>query len=202
MSTPIHEIDQPRMPLYESRSSDEGTATEHDDHNHLSVNTANLHLHNGHGHLEPSPSPSQSRDQATRLDDDLAMLKIERVVSSASQDAKSTTDSMHRSRSRGGAEPIDDFDAATNPIHEMAMMYKPPENPAGNFAKFFKKIHNSSILVRWFTYIVPLFALLLIPLLLAIFVFPKANVGGVSLLWFSVWLEIVWLTLWLGRVST
>lgn len=31
-------------------------------------------------------------------------------------------------------------------------------------------------------------------------VFPNANVGGVSLVWFSIWLEIVWLTLWAGRI--
>jgi hypothetical protein len=37
--------------------------------------------------------------------------------------------------------------------------------------------------------------------LVAIFAFPNASVGGVELLWFSIWLMIIWLTLWAGRVS-
>jgi small-conductance mechanosensitive channel len=43
-------------------------------------------------------------------------------------------------------------------------------------------------------------AILLIPVLLGAFQFQSANVGGVKLLWFGVWLEIVWLTLWAGRI--
>lgn len=199
MTTPVNEKGDPlARPMGESRDSDEGTAIG-DDPNHLSVNTG---IRNDYRMNSPTrPSPSQSREQASRLDDDLAMLQIERVVSSTSASKSDGEHSMHRSRSRPAAEPIDDFDAATNPLHETAMMYSPPENPTTSFAKFFKRIHNSSFLIRYFTYIVPVVALLLIPLLLGALVFPKANVGGVKLLWFSVWLEIVWLTLWAGRVS-
>ena len=48
----------------------------------------------------------------------------------------------------------------------------------------------------------PLVIVLLIPLLVGALAYPNASVGGVRLVWFSVWLEIVWLTLWAGRVST
>ena len=80
--------------------------------------------------------------------------------------------------------------------------YKPPENPTTKFSKFFKKLHGSSWIVRYITYISPVVLLILIPLLIGIFAFPDANVGGVELLWFSIWLMIVWLTLWAGRVCT
>ena len=45
--------------------------------------------------------------------------------------------------------------------------------------------------------------LLLIPLLVGVLLpqAQKACVGGVELVWFSVWLQIVWLTLWGGRVA-
>lgn len=63
------------------------------------------------------------------------------------------------------------------------------------------KVHESSIIIRYFTYIIPLVLILLIPLLLGGLVFKDANVGGVYLMWFMVWLEVVWLSLWAGRVS-
>ena len=147
-------------------------------------------------------SPSQTREQASRLDDDLAVLQIERGILDAESLDKghSVTRSMQRVRSRRD-EPIDDFDAATNPLHEQAARYKPPANPTTKFSKFFKRVHNSSWLVRYFTYITPLVLLILIPLLVGALAFPDANVGGVELVWFSIWLMIVWLTLWAGRVS-
>jgi hypothetical protein len=148
-------------------------------------------------------SPSQTREQASRLDDDLAMLQIEREISN--QDAlnreQSQNRSVRRERSRR-EEVIDEFDAATNPLHEKTALYKPPENPATNFSKFFKKVHNSIWIVRYFIYITPLVLIILIPLLLAAFLFQDAHVGGVELIWFCIWLEIVWLTLWAGRVRS
>ncbi|KAM3418217.1 hypothetical protein BST61_g4220 [Cercospora zeina] len=46
----------------------------------------------------------------------------------------------------------------------------------------------------------PITLILLIPLLLGALVFKRATVGGVYLMWFMIWLEIVWLTLWAGRM--
>lgn len=147
-------------------------------------------------------SPSQTREQASRLNDDLTVLQIEQGLSA--QDTLNRNESLNRSitRQRSRREDlVDDFDAATNPLHEQAAKYTPPENPTTSFSKFFKKVHNSSWLVRYFTYITPLVLLILIPLLVGVFAFPNAHVGQVKLVWFSIWLLIVWLTLWLGRVS-
>jgi hypothetical protein len=96
---------------------------------------------------------------------------------------------------------VDEFDAATNPLHEKTQIYKPPEKPNSNLGKIFKRIHESSVIIRWMFYITPVTAILLIPLLLGALKFKNASVGGVKLIWFSIWLEIVWLTLWAGRVS-
>jgi hypothetical protein len=148
-------------------------------------------------------SPSQTREQASRLNDDLAVLAVEQGLDE--QEALKRGQSMNRSMTRVRShreDLIDDFDAATNPLHEQAARYKPPENPSSKFGKFFKKVHGSSWLVRYFTYITPLVLLILIPIFVGVFAFPSANVGGVTLVWFSIWLMIVWLTLWAGRVST
>lgn len=153
--------------------------------------------------MDTMQSPSQTREQASRLNDDLTVLQIEQGLSA--QDTlernQSITRSMTRQRSRR-EDLVDDFDAATNPLHEQAAKYKPPENPTTSFSKFFKKVHNSSWLVRYFTYITPMVLVILVPLLVGALAFEDANVGGVELVWFSIWLMIVWLTLWLGRVST
>ena len=163
---------------------------------HLTVDTA------GFGPSRSMQSPSQSREQASRLDDDLEMLKIEQQISNQEllQRGESVTRSMRKERSRR-EEPIDEFDAATNPLHEKTAIYKPPENPATRLSRFVKKIHGSVWIIRYFVYITPLVLIILIPLLLGALVFKSATVGGVKLIWFCIWLEIVWLTLWAGRVS-
>jgi len=207
MSTPVHELPQPIFnPLNEASpsSGDDGTyvaeGSFENDRNHLNLQT---HQPTSDYYLSPL-SPSRTREQEHRLDDDLAVAQAEQVAStvqnSEGRGHVASSMSIHQSRSRR-ADPVDDFDVATNPIHEKTSGYKPPDHPSTNFAKFFKKIHNSSVLVRYFTYIVPVVTLLLIPLLLGALVFKDANVGGVTLTWFAVWLEIDFLTLFAGRVS-
>lgn len=147
-------------------------------------------------------TPSSRREEATRLEDDLLLLQAERVVSRSTQNdaAEGERLSMSRTRSRR-AEVIDEFDDATSPLHEKTAVYKPPESPNTKLSAFVKRLHQSSFIVRYFTYIVPLVLILLVPLLLGALQFPNASVGGVRLMWFAIWLEIVWLTLWAGRVS-
>ncbi|KAG9963160.1 hypothetical protein KCU61_g3914, partial [Aureobasidium melanogenum] len=167
---------------------------------HLTVDTANDPHY--HPRLHDMTSPSQSREMANRLDDDLELLKIERQVSRDAE-VKTNDGASHIGRQSSRRDDlIDEFDVATNPIHEQAAMYKPPQDPVGKFSKLVKKIHHSSFLVRYLTYILPVVLILLIPLLIGAFVSPatSAVVGGVELMWFMIWLEIVWLTLWAGRL--
>lgn len=197
----------------ERRSSDEdGTLQgermdEEMDNNHLRVTTsyARGDDHEGMNLRDRSPmSPSVQREQSRRLNDDLEMLRAERVVSNAErsqEDSMGRAMSKNRSRSRTNAEPIDDFDIDTTPIHEQTKVYKPPEAPTTSFAKVFKKIHESNFLVRYFFYILPFTIILLVPLLLGLLVYKHKDVGGVKLFWFGIWLEVVWLTLWAARVG-
>ncbi|KAB8303548.1 hypothetical protein EYC80_004955 [Monilinia laxa] len=231
MSTPIHEKEQFSFPAFpadphsnnrhqesfqEHRSSDEdGTLRgEHPDeyrHENHDQHIDNYHLRVapsfGHDpdHLSrrsQSPlSAAAQREQSRRLDDDLEMLRVERVISNEEKNDGNSVGRSVRSKSRGGApEPVDDFDVDTTPIHEKTKIYRPPAHPATALAKAFKKIHESSILVRYFLYIIPLVLLLLIPVLFGLFLFENTTVGGVKLFWFGIWLEIVWLTLWLARI--
>jgi len=215
MSTPIQEKgDNSFPPFHERRSSDEdGTTLDEVDNNNSRPNhlrlTASYADGPDHINRERSKSPltpHQQREQSQQLQDELEMLKAERVASQAEESYESglgrERSTMGRSRSRNepNMEPADDFDIDTTPIHEKTKIYQPPKNPSTKLAKFFKRVHNSSFLVRYFVYITPLTALLLIPVLFGLYLFPTANVGGVKLFWFGIWLEIVWLTLWAGRV--
>ena len=163
------------------------------------------HLSLATDHMGPSigsmKSPSQTREQASRLDDDLAMLQVERQISNQEglDREQSQSRSLRKQRTRH-EDPIDEFDAATNPLHEKTAIYKPPENPSTSLSKFFKKVHGSSFLVRYFVYITPVVLIILIPLLLGAFLFKNTSVAGVKMVWFCIWLEIVWLTLWAGRI--
>lgn len=144
-----------------------------------------------------------AREENTRLADDLAVTEAERVVSQSSHGAPSKQSKKsrdHHSVKSRRSNAVDEFDEATNPLHERAAIYQPPEKPTTKLARFVKTLHETSFVVRYLTYIVPLVVILLVPLLVGALAFPDANVGGVSLLWFSIWLEILWLTAWAGRV--
>lgn len=207
MSTPVEELRQPQFAPSQYPAHNNGRSSDSDDEGTLSneydrPERSTTNDTQGQSFLGGKTSQFQSREEEQRLEDDLAMLQAERKVSrSQSQQAPSALTrsmSIHRSRSR--PEPVDQFDVNTNPIHEKASTFKPPEHPDGDFARVFKKIHDSNWLIRYFMYIVPLVLIILIPLLIGGLVFNKATVGGVHLLWFCVWLEIVWLTLWGARI--
>jgi len=216
MTTPVEEIREPQYthpPHYTnnqrsrlSNSDDEGTLSNEFERPDRSYT-------NGYDRPETSATIeqnflggkttqfSQSREEEQKLEDDLATLQAERNVSRIEgQKLGELSRSRTIYRSRSTQEPVDQFDVNTNPIHEKASGFKPPEHPQGKFGRAFKRIHDSNFLVRYFMYIVPLFIIILIPLLIGGFLFDRATVGGVRLLWFCVWLEIDWLTLWGGRV--
>ncbi|KAM0143035.1 hypothetical protein ACHAQE_003262 [Botrytis cinerea] len=187
---------------YEYRHDHQDHQDQYADNNHLKVATSFSHDPEHLSRRDQSPlSAAAQREQSRRLDDDLEMLRVERVISNEEKGDGSSMGKSMRSRSRGpNREPIDDFDVDTTPIHEKTKIYRPPAHPATSLAKFFKKVHGSSVLVRYFVYITPLTLLLLIPVLFGLLLFENATVGGVKLFWFGIWLEIVWLTLWLARI--
>lgn len=214
MTTPIDEKAQPTYshegehPYRQKSSEDEGTVVGEGSVRHHDTPPRRMGSHltvdpHGHDpnidHMHTITSPSRTRADETQLNDELRLLQIEQQISEDNDDMRRSK-SLKRSRSRR-QEPVDDFDAATNPLHESTNVYKPPEQPNTNIGKIFKRIHQSSVLIRWAFYITPVTCLLLIPLLVGALKFKDANVGGVKLAWFGIWLEIVWLTLWAGRVS-
>ena len=106
MTTPVNEIAQPHYPIYqETRSSDEGTmiGDNSGDTSHLRVQTNHISDDLGKQRAHSPLTPSQEREKEQRLDDDLAMLQAECVVSNQQShlsESNNRSKSVHRSRSR------------------------------------------------------------------------------------------------------
>ncbi|OBR11575.1 mechanosensitive ion channel [Colletotrichum higginsianum IMI 349063] len=151
----------------------------------------------------PGPiSPQDSREQASRLNDDLELLRAERFVSNQEHEL-----SQQRSRQGRTREPEPEDVFATNPTAVEAVK-PPPEKKAGAFAfALWKWLRKFPRVFRYSVYMIPGAALLLIPVLLGHFaVVPESSAvggaNGVYLTWFGIWLEVVWCSLWGSRMIT
>ncbi|KAK0378273.1 mechanosensitive ion channel [Colletotrichum limetticola] len=166
------------------------------------LNTDN-HLHIPQETHGGPMSPQDSREQASRLNDDLELLRAERLISNQEHE-------MSQQRSRQGRtremEPEDVF--ATNGPNPADAAKPPPEKKAGAFAfALWKWLRKFPRVFRYFVYLIPGAALLLIPVLIGHFAVDaeSATVGGaygVYLTWFGIWLEVVWCSLWATRMVT
>ncbi|KFY72328.1 hypothetical protein V499_07516, partial [Pseudogymnoascus sp. VKM F-103] len=206
---PAFDSDAPRRRRpSESTVDDDESTDEYIDKNKLRVHTS---YDRGPERLHTrgcSPMSPFEQKQSQQLDDELEMLKAESTVNQANEERErerhsetlSRTRSLARTRSRVNTEPADEFDIGTTPVYEQTKVYQPPAKPATRLAKMFIKVHQSSFIVRYLCYITPVALVILIPLLLGAFLFKDATVGDVRLMWFCIWLEIFWLTLWLGRI--
>lgn len=100
----------------------------------------------------PSVSHSRIREENHRLEDDLELLRAERVVSNASGQGGPERSRSRRDRSRSrvaGIEPVDDFDISTNPAHDNGKgVWRPPEKPANRFAQFLKVVSIYTYFIR------------------------------------------------------
>ncbi|KND93758.1 putative MscS family protein [Tolypocladium ophioglossoides CBS 100239] len=143
-------------------------------------------------------SPSGHRAETSRLNDDLELLRAERFISNQEQEELAC-----KSKSRShNAEPEDAFNQHT--VKETAVKRK---NQDAALYKLWLSLKKFPRFVRYLVYLFPGAALLLIPVLIGALRFNPddklvGGTGGVQLMWFGIWLEIVWCSLWLSRLVT
>lgn len=168
-------------------------------HRAPSIATETLSVHE-RDNVNPM-SPSGLRADASRLEDDLELLRAERLISNQEHDMEKTM-SRHR---RHDTEVEDTFNppvaekdvkAVTNKKDENALLYK--------LWKFLRKFPR---FIRYLVYLIPGATVLLTPILLGILAVnqdthPVGGPGGTYLMWFGIWLEIVWCSLWVSRMIT
>ncbi|EXJ58171.1 hypothetical protein A1O7_05596 [Cladophialophora yegresii CBS 114405] len=66
--------------------------------------------------------------------------------------------------------------------------------------RFYRKVYNFSILTRYFIYVAPLALAIAVPIIIGATVAPRARIGGVKIVWFFTWLEVVWVSLWVSKM--
>lgn len=149
-----------------------------------------------------SPNRDHTREQATRLNDDLLLLQAERAVS----DAEGTELRRSVSRVRSAQHEEDLFNQPAPPPTAPGL----PAEPDTTAHKIVDGVKGLPRFVRYFFYCLPVTAILLIPVILG-YTQDRDNgnaqtiiggPGGVPLMWFGIWLEIVWLSLWAARIFT
>ncbi|KAK0615924.1 Mechanosensitive ion channel-domain-containing protein [Bombardia bombarda] len=144
-------------------------------------------------------SPSGSREANNRLNDDLELLRAERIVSH--NEHESSRQSRSRNRSAvSGVEDAFNTSSPANPTHA------PAPHKTTWLTKLWHMIKKFPRVLRYVVYAIPPGALILVPIFLDRFDgsnnSPVGGNGGVKLLWFGIWLEVVWLTLWAARIIT
>ncbi|KAG6900759.1 hypothetical protein C0993_002183 [Termitomyces sp. T159_Od127] len=77
------------------------------------------------------------------------------------------------------------------------LVYADGDMPKSKFLKIYNYLLNVSIVTRWFLFVVPVLALLWIPGILSLTVFPQTTIWDVRLLWWSVWLSVAWGGWWI-----
>jgi small-conductance mechanosensitive channel len=66
--------------------------------------------------------------------------------------------------------------------------------------RFYKKVYNFSVITRYFTYVAPLALCIAIPIIVGATSSPDAKIGGVRIVWFFAWVEVVWVSLWISKI--
>jgi small-conductance mechanosensitive channel len=139
---------------------------------------------------------------ANRLHDDLELLRAERVVSQQDHQA-----ALNRSKTRRShvdeRVPEDAFNTATAQPGPVAVV--PPKTTW--LTRLWALVRRFPRVLRYVVYAIPPGVIILVPVFLDLFAYdrkgsPVGGPGGVQLLWFGIWLEVVWLTLWAARIVT
>ncbi|KAK4177599.1 Mechanosensitive ion channel-domain-containing protein [Triangularia setosa] len=145
-------------------------------------------------------SPAESREAANRLNDDLELLRAERIVSHQHHNDA-------RSRNRSHTDRPDHVEDAFNSTAPSPVTAMSPEKKSTWLTRLWISLKRFPRVLRYIVYAIPPGILILIPVFLDLFAYegqgePVGGEGGVQLLWFGIWLEVVWLSLWAGRILT
>jgi small-conductance mechanosensitive channel len=78
--------------------------------------------------------------------------------------------------------------------------YEEEEDALTKVGNFLWKIHSANVLTRYALYIIPVAALLAVPLALTATIYKHATANDVRLLGIFVWLEVIWISLWICKL--
>jgi len=67
--------------------------------------------------------------------------------------------------------------------------------------KLYIAIFNFSVFTRYFLYVLPLALTIAVPIVIGATFAKHATIGGVRIVWFFTWIEILWLSLWVSKLT-
>lgn len=101
---------------------------------------------------------------------------------------------LGRRKTTGSLDVTDIVDKAE------VLAYDGEEDALTKIGNFFYKIHSASVITRYALYILPVAALLAIPLVLTMTTYSDARADGIKLAGLFIWIEIIWLALWVCKL--
>ncbi|KAF7195002.1 Mechanosensitive ion channel protein Msy1 [Pseudocercospora fuligena] len=101
---------------------------------------------------------------------------------------------LGRRKTTGSLDVTDIVDKAE------VLAYDGEEDALTKIGNFFFKIHSASVITRYALYILPVAALLAIPLVLTMTTYSDARADGIKLAGLFIWIEIIWLALWVCKL--
>ena len=135
---------------------------------------------------------------------DIPLEQIQTSYSGADGLRQDTMGALQPSQSQSGAQSNKHFSRgrrhATGPQRTGKVGYDGEEDTVNAMGKIYDRILNFSVVTRYFLYVAPVAALIAIPIIIGATVAQKAKIGGVRIVWFFSWIEIVWASLWAAKV--
>jgi small-conductance mechanosensitive channel len=74
------------------------------------------------------------------------------------------------------------------------------DGAVNRMGRIYRAIMNFSVITRYFIYVSPLALIIAIPIIIGATVAQDAEIGGVRIVWFFTWIEVIWLSLWVSKV--
>lgn len=76
----------------------------------------------------------------------------------------------------------------------------PEDGTLNRMGRIYQAIYNFSIVTRYMIYVLPIGALIAIPIIVGATAAQDAYIGGVHIYWFFTWIEVVWVSLWACKI--
>ena len=147
------------------------------------------------------PSPSSRGTMSSSRQPNLEDIPLEKVVTSGSATgARKPTSSLNHTTAVGSRNGS--FQAHRGPRPRVGRRkttgdtmdgIKPPKNDDGTLTrmgKIYQAILNFSVITRYFIYVLPLAAILSVPIVLGYTIAKDATIAGITMAWFFIWLEV------------
>ncbi|KAK7547773.1 Mechanosensitive ion channel-domain-containing protein [Phyllosticta citricarpa] len=74
------------------------------------------------------------------------------------------------------------------------------EDYVNRLGRLYYTILNFSIVTRYFLYVAPLAICIAVPIIVGATVSQNAKIGGVRIVWFFTWVEVVWGSIWVAKI--